>query len=174
MSRWLPNLRKDIQSKLDTCNALNDADRDEPDGRYDDGYEESPPMHVGWIAQAHRQGYTNHDNEHGHIPPLRYIFVFAHHSGSSTQGQHRFSNTENCFEMQPVKLMGSRKISPSKRDSFDSLKHAKQVGPEILLTGDARLHRRCGCFVISSTNLHHGTARFEQSQMQSLQKKDHT
>ena len=44
------NLREDIQSKLDTGHPLNDADRDEPDDGNDDGYEETPPMHVGRIS----------------------------------------------------------------------------------------------------------------------------
>ena len=78
---WLNDLRKDVQSDLDTGHALNETDRDKPDDGDNDGYEETPPVHVGWIAQAHAQGYANHDKEHRCVPPLRYIFVFAHHSG---------------------------------------------------------------------------------------------
>lgn len=42
----LQNLRKHIQTKLDTGHALNETNRDEPDYGYDDGYEETPPVHV--------------------------------------------------------------------------------------------------------------------------------
>ena len=45
----LQNLRKDIQSDLDTGHALNETDWDEPDDGNDDGYKESPPVHVGRI-----------------------------------------------------------------------------------------------------------------------------
>lgn len=46
----ISNLRKDIQSKLDTGHALNETDGDEPNDGNDDGYKESPPMHEGRIS----------------------------------------------------------------------------------------------------------------------------
>lgn len=46
----LNDLRKDIQSDLETGHALNETDWNEPDNGNDDGYEVSPPMHVGRIS----------------------------------------------------------------------------------------------------------------------------
>ena len=45
----LKDLRKHIESNLDTGHPLDDADWDEPDDSNNDGYEETPPVHVGWV-----------------------------------------------------------------------------------------------------------------------------
>lgn len=74
------DLREDVEANLDAGHALDETDGDEPDDGDDDGDEESPPMHVGRISQAHGQRYSDHDDEHGCVPPLGYIFVFVHHS----------------------------------------------------------------------------------------------
>ena len=42
----LEDSRKDVKSNLDTGHTLDDADWDKPDDGDDDGYEETPPMHV--------------------------------------------------------------------------------------------------------------------------------
>lgn len=76
----MKDLRKNIQSDLDTGHALNETNWDKPNDGNDDRYEESPPMHSGRISQADPQRHTNHDEEHSCVPPLRYIFVFVHHT----------------------------------------------------------------------------------------------
>ena len=124
------DLRKDIQSDLDAGHSLNETDWDEPDDGNNDGNEETPPMHVGRISQAHTQRYTDHNDEHCCVPPLRDIFIFVHHSARFRSQHRKIFNSYACphalrraarhlyREFMPDVMTGSDKSKQNRIGSF--------------------------------------------------------